>query len=432
MTHAERQAAAMWQDVMPMSGILENRMIECVNALEKRGYDVSEARQLTLSGWKAYNSGDYWALQKVAAMIWEALRRAPKMVNDDHKPDTWDELRMSWTRVERPMIYDVDEGNRAYRDKVYGAWYGKCIGCALGDPSAGWPSAKMRAERGWVGDYLREPDARNDDINYQIIVLHCIDEYGPGFTSRDLGYEWVQHLELDKTYTAERQALENLHRGLIPPYSARENNPFCDWIGAQMRGEVHGLLAPGNPELAAELAYKDAIISHVKEGVYGEVFNSVMVSLAFVMDDVGEIVNRALGYVPRDSDFASVVRSTVAKCRERGRWEDVLDWIDQAYGDLHWIHAFPNAAIVVMSLLLGGGDFSKSVSTAASCGWDCDCSTGQVGATVGALIGERAIPARWKEPIAGRLDTDVIGFSSIQLDTLTDWTCDVARRIARA
>ena len=185
MTHAERQAAAMWQDVMPMSGILENRMIECVNALEKRGYDVSEARQLIPAGWEAYNSGDYWALQKVAAMIWEALRRAPKMVNDDHKPDTWDELRMSWTRVERPMIYDLDEGNRAYRDKVYGAWYGKCIGCALGDPSAGWPSAKVRAERGWVGDYLREPDARNDDINYQIIVLHCI-ENGPGFTSRTL------------------------------------------------------------------------------------------------------------------------------------------------------------------------------------------------------------------------------------------------------
>jgi hypothetical protein len=60
-----------------------------------------------------------------------------------------------------------------------------------------------------------------------------------------------------------------------------------------------------------------------------------------------------------------------------------------------------------------------------------DCSTGQVGATVGALLGERAIPARWKEPIAGRLDTDVIGFTSIQLDALTDWTCDVARRIAR-
>jgi ADP-ribosylglycohydrolase len=199
-----------------------------------------------------------------------------------------------------------------------------------------------------------------------------------------------------------------------------------------MRGEVHGLIAPGNPELAAELAYRDAIISHVKEGVYGEVFNSVMVSLAFVTDDVGEIVNRALGYVPANSDFASVVRSTVAKCKEHGRWEDVLDWIDQAYGDLHWIHTFPNAAIVVMSLLLGGGDFSKSVSMAASCGWDCDCSTGQVGATVGALIGERAIPARWKEPIAGRLDTDVIGFSSIELDKLTDWTCNVARRLAQA
>ena len=78
MTHAERQAAQMWQDIMTYSRTVENRMIECVDALEKRGYDVSEARQLIPAGWEAYNSGDYWALQKVIAMIWEALRRAPE------------------------------------------------------------------------------------------------------------------------------------------------------------------------------------------------------------------------------------------------------------------------------------------------------------------------------------------------------------------
>jgi len=78
MTHAERQAAEMWQDVMTYSRTVENRMIECVDALEKRGYDVSEARQLIPAGWEAYNSSDYWALQKVIAMIWEALRRLPE------------------------------------------------------------------------------------------------------------------------------------------------------------------------------------------------------------------------------------------------------------------------------------------------------------------------------------------------------------------
>lgn len=421
----------MWQDIMTYSRTVENRVIEGIDALEKQGYDVSEARALVPEGWAAFNGKDYWHLQKVIAMIWEALRRAPKMVNDDHKPDTWEELKRSWTAAVPPLGYDVSEGNAEYRNKVYGAWYGKCIGCALGDPNAGWSSEKVRKNRGKVTDYLQKPDTRNDDINYQIIVLHCIDEHGVEFTSRDLGYEWVGHLDLDMTYTAERQALENLHRGLIPPYSARENNPFSDWIGAQMRGEVHGLIAPGRPDVAADLAYRDAIISHVKEGVYGEVFNSVMVSLAFVTSDINEIIQRALGYVPRNSEFASVIRSTVAKCKEHAHWEDVLQWINETYGDLHWIHTLPNAAIVVMSLLCGGGDFSESVLISASCGWDCDCSTGQVGATMGTIIGEKNIPARWKEPIADRLDTDVVGFSTIQLPKLTDWTCGVGRRIAR-
>lgn len=439
MTHSEQQAAEMWRSIIPISGTVEHRMIECVKALEERGYDVSEARRLIPKGWDAYNVRDFRMLQKVIAMMWEALRRAPKMVSDDHLPDTFEELKASWTAdaagpggVPRLTAYSVDSLNGVFRDKVYGAWYGKCIGCALGDPCAGWPSDKVRKERGRITDYVQKPDPRNDDINYQLLVLHAVDEYGPDFTSRDLAYEWVEHLDVDVTYTAERQALENLHRGIIPPYSARENNPFSHWIGAQMRGEVHGLIAPGRPELAAELAHRDAVISHVTEGVYGEVFNAVMVSLAFVMDDVEAIIGRALGYVPAHSQFASVVRSTVAKCKETGSWERVLDWINDTYGHLHWIHTFPNAAIVVMSLMLGGGDFTESVCMAASSGWDCDCSTGQVGATVGALVGERAIPDRWKEPIADRLYTDVAGFTVIELSKLTDWTCDAARRLARA
>ena len=56
-----------------------------------------------------------------------------------------------------------------------------------------------------------------------------------------------------------------------------------------------------------------------------------------------------------------------------------------------------------MSLMYGNGDFSKSIQISASCGWDCDCTTGQVGATVGALVGIDNIPKRWKEPLADTL-----------------------------
>ncbi len=52
-----------------------------------------------------------------------------------------------------------------------------------------------------------------------------------------------------------------------------------------MRGMVCGMLAPGDPLEAARLAHIDAVISHARNGVYGEIYAAVITSLAFVMDD---------------------------------------------------------------------------------------------------------------------------------------------------
>lgn len=421
-----------WQSVMKVSRTVEHRVAEGVRAMEVRGYDVSKAKALLPAGEDAFQKGDAWKLQKIIAMIREELRKAPRILCDYSKPNTWEELKNSWTAGRQKFAYASAESNNDYFDKVYGSWYGKAIGVALGDPLAGWPSKKVRETHGKIESYyLQKPDTKNDDINYQILVLHAIDNYGVDFTSRDLGYEWVEHLPLDRTFTAERIALENLIRGITPPYSAMENNPFVDWIGAQMRGEVHGLIAPGKPEVAADYAYRDARISHLNEGIYGEVYNAVMISLAFVLNRPESLVKEALHYVPQNSEFYGVVYSTLQRCKQAKNWEEVLDWINETYGHLHWIHTFPNIAIVVMSLIFGEGDFSESIRICASCGWDCDCTTGQVGATVGTMIGEKKIPAAWKEPMTGYLETEVRGYEKLKLSELAKWTCRIGELIER-
>jgi hypothetical protein len=48
--------------------------------------------------------------------------------------------------------------------------------------------------------------------------------------------------------TAEKVALDNLKKGMPAGKAAEKDNPFCEWIGADIRADPWGYLAPGWPE----------------------------------------------------------------------------------------------------------------------------------------------------------------------------------------
>ncbi len=118
--------------------------------------------------------------------------------------------------------------------------------------------------------------ARDDDIDYTIIGLSYFERFGPGFATDDVAGAWLRGLPYHLVYTAERAAYRNLVDGLRPPRSATFRNPYREWIGAQIRADAFGYVSPGWPEKAAEFAYRDAAVSHIKNGTYGEMWVAAM------------------------------------------------------------------------------------------------------------------------------------------------------------
>jgi len=358
----------------------------------------------------------------------------------------------------RDMALDLSEGD--YLDRVYGAWLGRCAGCLLGKPVEGWPRERIEGYLELAGEYPLEdyfpevaplPEgyvlhpshgeamrgridgmARDDDTDYTILGLHVLEEHGLGFTTEDVADEWLSHLPYSTTYTAERATYKNLVNGLTPPKTATKRNPYREWIGAQIRADVWGYVAPGNPEYAAGLAHRDARLSHIKNGIYGEMFAAAMVSAAFATRDIREIIEIGLSEITEKSRLAEAARDVLAWSGEHGDWREAWGEVMAKYGGYHWVHTINNAAFVLLGLLYGGGDLGKSISIAVMAGFDTDCNGATVGSIVGAMLGARRLPGEWVEPLRDRVRSIVAGFDNSRISDLAVRTCDIGARVIQA
>ena len=139
------------------------------------------------------------------------------------------------------------------------------------------------------------------------------------FTSGNVARWWKDNISIRYVATAERVALRNIMAGYMPPESAKYKNPFREWIGAQIRGDYFGYINPGDPETAAGMAWRDARISHTKNGIYGEMFSAAMVAGAFLLDDPAEIVRCGMSQIPATSRLLRAYRGSSRRLPERRR-----------------------------------------------------------------------------------------------------------------
>ena len=421
----EADIAARWQ-VETASGVTVYPTRAAIGAMQNLGVDMDEAMPSLDEAERAFARRDWGGLAKACAEVNAVISARLPLVRAS-EPETWDEYR-ALTPVGASGRPKVRRGAPAdYGERVRGAWIGKCIGTALGDPVEGWTAERI-ASRAPISGYLVPPKVENDDTAYPILVLHALDEHGPAFTSADLALEWVAHLPL--AFTAEWSAIENVKAGLLPPESRWARNPCGTWVGGQMRSEIHGLLAPLDPERAAEFAFRDAVISHYREGMDGAIYGAVLTSLAFTGGPIERLLREALRFVRSGGAFVEVVEKTLHACNRHGEWGRVLAELRPDLDRYHWIHTLPNVACAVIGLTLGEGDFERSILTTLQCGFDTDCSAGQTAALLGCLLGAEGIPEKWKNPIGERLVTYVVGFEEVAFDRLVEWTIRWATTLA--
>jgi ADP-ribosylglycohydrolase len=340
-------------------------------------------------------------------------------------------------------------------DRLYGAWLGRAAGCLLGKPVEGWSRDRIRKVLEHAGaypltdyfpwvdnpppdaDYRQRPRnlfrgfithmVRDDDMDYPLIGLKVLETVGPDFTSQDIAQAWLTSLPYQLVYTAERVAYRNLVNGLEPPATATYRNPYREWIGAQIRADIWGWINPGWPERAAEMAYRDARVSHVKNGLYGAMFVAAMLSAAFVTRDPHEIVAIGLSEIPATSRLAEAVRQVVRWCAEDRDWQLTTDRILAAYGHYHWVHTINNAALIVMGFLYAEGELEPAITRTVMGGFDTDCTGATVGSLIGVLRGARGLPAKWVGPLNDRLESIVVGMTDNRFSDLARRTAVFAR-----
>lgn len=394
----------LWHSNVPGSFAPESIMTAAVQAIENRGYLVDEAESLVEQGLAAYDADDNLALQKISANLWRNIRNAKK--NEQHPCWSYKYYR-SWedyeTDVAFPKAVELPYDQHTLEEKTYAGWLSQIIGGAMGTAVEGYTTEQIKKHLGEVRDYARKPNTFNDDITYELALLFAYEEKGAAITADDIALAWIAYVP--SGWSAEEIALRNIKYGIFPPESGKEGNPFSEWIGAQMRGAICGQLAPGNPKEAARLAWMDGCVSHENNGIIGEVFNAILVSLSYIEDDIRKILDDTINMIPKQSEYYSVIDFAYQQCESNDNWEDAWKACEKKLEKYNWIHAYPNAAAEVVALYYGNGDFDETMYLIAMCGQDVDCSAAQIMTALGTIIGHEKIDKRWTEPIGDRLDT---------------------------
>jgi ADP-ribosylglycohydrolase len=313
-----------------------------------------------------------------------------------------------------------------YEEQVYAGVLGKVIGVYMGRPFEGWSKDAIVERFGAIDRYVAAERGHplvvaDDDISGTFTFVRAVEDSGrlAQTEAEDFGRSWLNYIMEGKSIlwwgglgiSTEHTAFLRLKHGVPAPKSgSRELNgvTVSEQIGAQIFIDALGMIAPGDPALAAKLARQAACVSHDGEAVHGAVVVAAMVAAAFVEKDMERLLDIGVSMIPDDSLIARVHRDVRAWRRDDDDWEKTFGRIVNLYGYDRYgggCHMVPNHAVMVMAWTYAPTSFLDSQTIVNTAGWDTDCNAANVGSVMGIKVGLGGINAQYdfQTPMADRI-----------------------------
>lgn len=313
-----------------------------------------------------------------------------------------------------------------YLERTYAGVLGKLIGVYLGRPFEGWwyddIMKKLGEINGYVHDRLGMPlIVTDDDISGTFTFLRALPDYGNSrqLTAAQIGQTWLNYIIEYRTIlwwgglgnSTEHTAYIRLKNGIPAPRSGSiemNSQVVAEQIGAQIFIDGWGMVAPGDPELAAHLARQAGSVSHDGEAIYDAQMIAAMEAQAYVESDINKLLDTGLSLIPKTSLTYRMINDIREWHAEFPDWHETRNQIVANYGYDQYggnCHTIPNHALIIMSLLHGNDDFGRSLMMVNTSGWDTDCNSGNVGCILGIKNGLKTFENGydWRGPVADRL-----------------------------
>lgn len=299
------------------------------------------------------------------------------------------------------------------KDKIKGGWAGQTVGVTFGGPTEFRFCGTMIQDYTpitWYDGYLKNTMENNaglyDDVYMDLTFVDVFEKHGLDAPVEEFAKAYANAGYM--LWHANQVGRYNILHGIAAPESGHWlNNPHADCIDYQIESDFAGLMSPGMPNTASGISDKIGHIMNYGDGWYGGIYVGAMYTLAFTSNDIQYVVKEALKTIPAQSRFYKVINDVILWHQQypndwkrtwfeiEKKWTEDIGCPDGVFVPFN-IDATVNAAYVVMGLLYGNGDFTKTMEISTRAGQDSDCNPSSAGGVLGAILGYSKIPDYWK------------------------------------